>query len=201
MDDNYKPEWGRLLNSLFSCIIFFYLCLFFTCLLLVLLPFFKQRIHFLTIQTTICSLFEELSNTKYTRPKNKTLPWKFKNTSQKEQNIIFSFKMSASPTLKHCNPHQNQGNIYTENKLQISTSRKIKTESNAELYKLHKTQSTEKLTTMYSLLNPLVLWLLVLCLLMLFTLTRVSSSNFPRSSIDNLLKRFSPSSILRFTSI
>lgn len=56
------------------------------------------------------------------------------------------------------------------------------------------------LTTMYSLLNPLALWLLVLFLLMLLTLTSVSSSNFPRSSIESVLKRFSPSSTLRFTS-
>lgn len=57
-----------------------------------------------------------------------------------------------------------------------------------------------KLTTMYSLLNPLALWLVVLCLLMLFTLTSVSSSNLPRSSIESRLKRFSPSSMLRFIS-
>lgn len=56
------------------------------------------------------------------------------------------------------------------------------------------------LTTIYSLLNPLALWLVVLCFFTLFTLTRVSSSNFPLSSIDSWLKRFSPSSMLCFTS-
>ena len=55
-------------------------------------------------------------------------------------------------------------------------------------------------TTMYSLLKPLDLWLPALFLLMLFTFTSVSSSNLPLSSIDSWLKRFSPSSILRFTS-